>query len=266
VTQALTTAEQQVLAALCRALRDKRLPTLEEIRRSAGIPSVATLHAYLDRLQRRGVIRRDPTRPRAITVDCAMLKAPDEAMDIGDWQPDISEEPTASGEQPAPPPSEEPTASGEQPAPAAQPSSAPNRSGSADETRATPGPAMVTVKRLGDIAAGIPTLAREEIEEVYLLPRDFVGSGEDLFMLQIRGESMLEAGIHDRDFVVVRPQTTAEHGDIVAVRIGDEATVKRLSRSRGGVLLLSDNPLFEPIEAAGAELLGKVVAVIRRLT
>jgi len=250
VTQALTRAEQQVLAALCRALRDKRLPTLEEIRESAGIPSVASLHAYLDRLQRRGVIRRDPTRPRAITVDCAMLEAPDEAIDNGDWQSDIGEEPAATGEQPAP---------------TARPTPAPEGPGYADKTRAVPGPAMVTVKRLGDIAAGTPTLAREEIEEVYLLPRDFVGSGENLFMLQIRGESMVEAGIHDRDFVVVRPQATADHGDIVAVRIEDEATVKRLSRSQGDVLLLSGNPVYGPIEAAGAELLGKVVAVIRRL-
>jgi repressor LexA len=261
-------------------LRDERLPTLEEIRKLAGIPSVAILHAYLDRLQRQGVIRRDPTRPRAITVDCGMLEAPDEAIDIGDWQSDIgeepaatgeqsapppSEEPAATGEQPAPPPSEEPAATGEQPAPTNRPV-LPERAANTDKMAAVPGPAMVTVKRLGDIAAGTPTLAREEIEEVYLLPRDFVGSGEDLFMLQIRGESMLEAGIHDRDFVVVRPQTTAEHGDIVAVRIEDEATVKRLSRSQGGVLLLSDNPDYGPIEVAGAELLGKVVAVIRRLS
>ena len=178
-----------------------------------------------------------------------MLEAPDEAIDIGDWQSDIGEEPAATGEQPAP--TNRPVL--------------PERAANADKTAAVPGPAMVTVKRLGDIAAGTPTLAREEIEEVYLLPRDFVGSGEDLFMLQIRGESMLEAGIHDRDFVVVRPQTTAEHGEIVAVRIEDEATVKRLSRIQGGVLLLSDNPDYGPIEVAGAELLGKVVAVIRRL-
>jgi len=264
VTPALTTAERKVLSALCRALRDERLPTIEEIRKSAGIPSVAILHAYLDRLQRRGAIRRDPTRPRAITVDCGMLEAPDEAIDIGDWQSDIGGQPAATGEQPAPPPSEEPAATGEQPAPTNRPV-LPERAANADKTAAVPGPAMVTVKRLGDIAAGTPTLAREEIEEVYLLPRDFVGSGEDLFMLQIRGESMLEAGIHDRDFVVVRPQTTAEHGEIVAVRIEDEATVKRLSRIQGGVLLLSDNPDYGPIEVAGAELLGKVVAVIRRL-
>jgi repressor LexA len=120
---------------------------------------------------------------------------------------------------------------------------------------------------VGDVAAGTGVLAAENVEETLPLPEDFVGSG-DLFMLRVRGDSMLDAGIFDGDFVVVRAQPTAEPGDTVVAGIpGDEATVKTFLRRRNKIVLRPENAeldemLFEPGEV---EIYGKVVTVLRRL-
>jgi repressor LexA len=117
------------------------------------------------------------------------------------------------------------------------------------------------------IAAGSGTLPDDMVEELVPLPRDLVGQGE-LFMLQVRGHSMVEAGVLDRDYVVVRRQDTAENGDMVAVLLPNmesEATVKYFSRRGGHVLLLPANPAFEPIDGDLAQILGRVVSVLRRL-
>lgn len=122
------------------------------------------------------------------------------------------------------------------------------------------------VPLLGRIAAGSPILAEEHIEDVMPLPESLVGSGP-LFMLEVRGDSMIEAGILDGDMVVVRSQPQAENGAIVACLIdGEEATVKRLEKRQGEVILHSENPAYEPmIFTSGVEILGKVVTVLRRL-
>jgi repressor LexA len=122
------------------------------------------------------------------------------------------------------------------------------------------------VPLLGRIAAGSPILAEEDIEEVFPLPAELVGNGP-IFMLQVRGDSMLGAGIFDGDFVVVRRQADAVDGELVAVLVGDEeATVKRLRRRPGEVALLSANPSYPPMHFTdGVTVLGKVVAVLRRL-
>ena len=122
------------------------------------------------------------------------------------------------------------------------------------------------VPLVGRIAAGSPILADEDIEEVYPLPTELVGNGP-LFMLTVRGDSMVDAGILDGDYVVVRSQPDAEDGEIVAALIdGEEATVKRLRREDGKVVLLSENPAYGAMKfAGGVELLGKVVAVFRGL-
>jgi repressor LexA len=120
------------------------------------------------------------------------------------------------------------------------------------------------VPLVGRIAAGSPILAEEDIEDVYALPTELVGDGP-VFMLRVKGDSMIEAGILDGDLVVVRRQPDALDGEIVAALIdGDEATVKRLERRTGAVILHSENPVYEPmVFTEGVELIGKVVTVLR---
>lgn len=120
------------------------------------------------------------------------------------------------------------------------------------------------VPLVGRIAAGSPILAEEQVEAVYPLPASIVGSGP-MFMLEVRGESMIDAGILDGDMVVIRSQKEALDGEIVACLVeGEEATVKRLQRKDGKVILHSENPRFEPmVFTEGVEILGKVVAVFR---
>ena len=117
---------------------------------------------------------------------------------------------------------------------------------------------------LGRIAAGGPILAEQVVEDVFALPRQLVGEGT-LFLLEVRGDSMIEAAICDGDYVVVRQQPDASNGDIVAALLGDEATVKTFKRTPGQVWLLPHNPAYEPIDGNAASILGKVVAVLRRV-
>ena len=129
-----------------------------------------------------------------------------------------------------------------------------------------PGPVR-HVPLVGEVAAGTGVLAQENVEEIVALPEDFTGSGS-LFMLRVRGDSMIEAGIFDGDYVVVRQQPAAENGDIVVAGIpNDEATVKKFTRRRGKVVLTPANPALSPMELAPDEVtvFGKVVTVLRRL-
>ncbi|MCL1601360.1 MAG: transcriptional repressor LexA [Actinomycetia bacterium] len=126
--------------------------------------------------------------------------------------------------------------------------------------------AVRDVPLVGSIAAGSPILAEEDIEEVYPLPTELVGQ-EPVFMLRIRGDSMVDAGILDRDYVVVQKQQTASNGQIVAALVGgEEATVKTFERSANGITLVPANDSFEPaVYTDGIEILGIVVAVLRRI-
>jgi len=125
--------------------------------------------------------------------------------------------------------------------------------------------AVANVPLIGQIAAGSPILATEQIEETLPLPEDLVGTGT-LFALRVKGDSMINAGIFDGDTVVIRQQKTADEGTIIAALVdGEEATVKRLSRKGGRVRLLAENPAYDPIEPDDVQVLGKVVAVLRRL-
>ena len=135
----------------------------------------------------------------------------------------------------------------------------------ADETGlgdARPEAAYVPV--VGRIAAGGPILAEERVEDVFPLPRQLVGDGA-LFLLEVRGDSMVDAAICDGDYVVVRQQPDAENGEIVAALLDDEATVKTLSKKGGKVRLLPQNPAYQPIDGTDASILGKVVTVLRRV-
>ena len=127
---------------------------------------------------------------------------------------------------------------------------------------ATPTAAYVPV--LGRIAAGGPILAEEAVEDVFPLPKEIVGEGS-LFLLRVAGDSMVDAAITDGDWVVVRQQPTADNGEIVAAMIEGEATVKTFKRKDGHVWLMPHNEAYEPIPGDDATILGKVVAVLRRL-
>lgn len=123
------------------------------------------------------------------------------------------------------------------------------------------------VPLVGDVAAGTDVLAHERVEELLPLPEDFTGEGQ-LFMLRVRGDSMIEAGILDGDYVVVRQQDTAERGDVVVAGIpGEEATVKTFSRNGGKVVLTPHNPTMEPLvfPPESVTIYGRVVTVLRRL-
>ncbi len=127
-----------------------------------------------------------------------------------------------------------------------------------------PTASSVEVPVLGRIAAGGPILAEQVVEDVFSLPKQLVGEGT-LFLLEVKGDSMIEAAICDGDYVVVRQQPDASNGDIVAALLGEEATVKTFKRTPGQVWLLPHNPAYEPIDGNEASILGKVVAVLRRV-
>ncbi|HVD55048.1 MAG TPA: transcriptional repressor LexA [Propionibacteriaceae bacterium] len=125
-------------------------------------------------------------------------------------------------------------------------------------------PEPVNVPVVGRIAAGGPILAEERIEDVFALPRQLVGDGT-MFLLAVRGDSMIDAAICDGDWVVVRQQPTANNGDIVAALLDDEATVKTFKRTESQVWLIPHNSAYDPIDGNHATILGKVVAVLRRV-
>jgi repressor LexA len=188
-------------------------PSVREIGEAVGLTSTSSVAHQLRALERKGYLRRDPNRPRAVGV-----RPPD-------ISPDTAEE-TLNGEP------------------------------------ARPRPIFVPV--VGRIAAGGPVLAEQVIEDVFPLPKEIVGEGS-LFLLRVTGDSMIEAAITDGDWVVVRQQPNAENGDIVAAMIDGDATVKTFKRRDGHVWLLPHNPAYEPIPGDEATVLGRVVAVLRRL-
>jgi repressor LexA len=182
----------------------------------------------LTALERKGFLRRDPNRPRAIEV-----MAPGPAP------------------MPATAPALTPT-----PIPTGTPA---DETGSGDLR-----PAASYVPVLGRIAAGGPILAEQAVEDVFPLPRQLVGEG-DLFLLKVVGDSMVDAAICDGDWVVVRQQQTAENGDVVAAMLDGEATVKTFRRRGRQIWLMPHNPAYEPIDGTQATVLGRVTAVLRRL-
>lgn len=122
---------------------------------------------------------------------------------------------------------------------------------------------FMPVPLLGQVAAGTPILAEENIEQYYPLPKALIGE-DTMFMLEVKGDSMIDAGIHERDWVVVRQQQTANDGDIVVARLDDEATVKRFFREKDRIRLQPENVTMEPIYTRDAEILGRVVMAIKR--
>lgn len=124
---------------------------------------------------------------------------------------------------------------------------------------------IVDIPFVGKIAAGIPILAVENITETYPLPLDLIGAKNDVFMLEIKGDSMIEAGIHHGDYVFIEKQDTADNGEIVAALIDDEATVKRYFKEDDRVRLQPENSSMEPIYTRDVNIMGKVIGVFRRI-
>jgi repressor LexA len=225
----LTQRQRRVLEVIRDSIERRGYPpSVREIGEAVGLSSASSVAHQLSVLQRKGWLRRDPNRPRALDV-----RLPGEVP--GD-------------------------------APAAMASSSAEAlagSGGAGTDEAT-APVPTYVPLVGRIAAGGPVLAEQAVEDVFPLPRELVGEGT-LFMLKVTGDSMVEAAICDGDWVVVRQQPTAENGEIVAAMIDGEATVKTYKRRDGHVWLLPHNPAYEPIPGDDATVLGRVVTVLRRL-
>ncbi len=132
------------------------------------------------------------------------------------------------------------------------------------DERAAPAKKVIPLPVVGRVAAGSPLLAQENIEDYFPLPAEFV-RGAETFILRVRGDSMVGAGIYDGDYVIVRRQPTAHNGDIVVARLEDEATVKRFFREDGYIRLQPENPALEPILTRDVVIEGKVVGLIRRM-
>jgi len=178
-------------------------PSVREIGEAIGLSSSSTVHAHLSSLEEKGLIRRDPSKPRALEV--FDYRDTDRGIDYG-------------------------------------------------RVRAVP--------LVGQVAAGSPILAAENIEATIPLPAEM--AEESTFILRVRGDSMIEAGILEGDHVVVRQQNTANNGDIVVALLDDEATVKRFFKEDDRVRLQPDNAALEPIYVREVTILGKVMALFRR--
>jgi repressor LexA len=196
----LTKRQKEIFDFIRRYLRKYGYPpTVREIGQALGLHSPSTVHAHLAKLEQIGLLRRDPSKPRAIEV---MV-------------------------------------------------------GKARKVLSGPGVPLV-----GNVAAGEPILAEENIEDYYEVPSVIGGESGD-YILQVRGDSMKDAGILEGDFVVVRPAKEAKNGEIVVALLGDEATVKRYFRERDTIRLQPENKAHKPIRSRDVEVLGRVVGVFR---
>ncbi len=208
----LTARQRRILAFIRDWVREHGYPpSVREIGEAVDLVSPSSVAYQLKELEKKGYLRRDPNRPRAVDVRPPSDLTPEE-----------------------------------------------------DEALRAARPTPAYVPLLGRIAAGGPILAEQSIEDVFPLPRELVGEG-NLFTLQVKGDSMLEAAICDGDWVVVRQQPTANNGEIVAAMIEGEATVKTYRHRDGHIWLMPQNPAFDPIPGDDATILGRVVAVLRRI-
>jgi repressor LexA len=123
---------------------------------------------------------------------------------------------------------------------------------------------VVSLPLVGRVAAGKPILAVEDIEDTFPVPKDFLSGGEG-FMLRVRGESMIEDGIHNGDYVIVRQQNAADNGDTIVAMVEDEATVKRFYKENGRIRLQPANSTMSPMYYDAIDIVGKVVGLIRRM-
>lgn len=181
-------------------------PSVREIGEAVGLASSSTVHGHLDRLEKKGFIRRDPTKPRAIEIL------------VDDDSPKGAENFPVS---------------------------------------------FTHVPLIGKVTAGVPITATENIEDYFPLPKHFV-KDDKVFMLSVAGDSMIEAGIHNGDYVIVRQQQTANNGEVVvAMTEDDEATVKTFYKEKDHIRLQPENSTMEPIRLRNVTILGKVIGLFR---
>lgn len=199
----LSPKQQQILNYLKSEVQKKGYPpSVREICEAVGLKSTSTVHGHLSRLEKKGFIRKDPTKPRAIEI--------------------LWEEHTTAHRE------------------------------------------FVHVPIVGDITAGLPIFAVENIEDTFPIPVDYTHDDE-VFMLRVHGESMINAGIYDRDLILVRKQQTAENGDIVAALIDDSATVKRFFKEANEIRLQPENDTMSALRVKDVIILGKVIGLFRKL-
>ncbi len=203
----LSKRQQDILEFIKKEVKLKGYPpSVREIGEAVGLASSSTVHGHLSRLESKGLIRRDPTKPRAIEV---LAVDPDTHI---------------------------------------------------------PKSKVINVPVVGKVTAGQPITAIENVEEFFPLPERLAPSDEQLFMLEIMGESMIEAGILDGDYVIVRQQTTANNSDIVvAMTDENEATVKRFFKEKDYFRLQPENSTMDPIILRNVSILGKVIGVYRHI-
>ena len=210
----VTPKQQQVLDYVAAHIQEKGYPpSVRDICSAVGFKSTSSAHAYLEALEKKGLLHKDASKTRALKVTSSSTPSPSNVTPF----PDVA-------------------------------------------TRE-----IVNVPIVGKVTAGQPILAVENIEDSFPVPLEFVGN-QDAFMLKVRGESMIEAGILDGDFVLVSKQSTARNGDIVVALIEDEATVKTFYKENGYVRLQPENPYMEPIIVReNLSILGKVSGVFRKM-
>ena len=206
LTTKLSKRQQDILDFIKSEVRQKGYPpSVREIGEAVGLASSSTVHGHLARLESKGLIRRDPTKPRAIEI-------------LDNNQSDI------------------------------------------------PKSKVINVPIVGKVTAGLPITAVENVEEFFPLPENLAPADEQLFMLEVMGESMIEAAKLDGDYVIVRQQNTANNGDIVVAMTEEhEATVKRFFKEKDYFRLQPENSTMEPIILRNVSILGKVIGVYRHI-
>ena len=226
----LTWRQRKVLQVIRDSVQKRGYPpSMREIGEAVGLTSTSSVSYQLSTLQAKGYLHRDAGRPRTVEV-----RLPGHPAVRPEFEQDEEEIPEAPA-----------------------------------DAYDIPSQEAAYVPLVGRIAAGGPVLAEQRVEDVFPLPKQLVGEGEH-FLLKVSGDSMINAAITDGDWVVVRSQPNAENGEIVAAMVEDEgaegeATVKTFKKSDGHVWLIPHNPLYAPILGDEATILGKVVAVLRRV-
>lgn len=197
----LTERQNEILCYIKHEVKIKGYPpSVREICKAVGLNSTSTVHSHLSTLEKKGYIRRDPTKPRAI--------------ELLDSDYNLKE--------------------------------------------------MIDVPLIGNVTAGEPILAIQNVEDTVTLPLDFVRY-DNVFMLSIKGNSMVNAGILDNDMVLVKKQDYARNGDIVVALLDDEATVKRFFKEKDHIRLQPENPYLNPIIVNDVKIIGKVIGLLRKI-
>jgi repressor LexA len=198
----LTGKQQEILEFIRKEIASKGYPpSVREISSAVGLKSTSTVHGHLERLEKKGIIRRDPTKPRAIEI-----------LDEFDNQKEI-----------------------------------------------------INLPIIGSVAAGQPILAVENIEDKFPVPADYFSSNKEMFMLEVKGDSMVDCGILNGDYLIIEQQSVAENGDIVVALIEDSATVKRFYKEKDHIRLQPENKNMEPIIVNECKILGKAVGLFRKI-